>query len=143
MIDPDGGWRPIRSLWGVVVALDLGDPPTHVLEEADIDIEPGTEPGERDQGRSFSLVTAGKASSLGSTFLDEEPDAAALVPSLVARGSTFVPGIAAARIGVHRVCARPLSVGGHSSARYQGSTDCGSRPGTGRGASRPGRQAAG
>ena len=112
VIDPRGGWRPIQSSWGVIVAVDLVDPPTHVLEEADIDIEPATEPDDRDEGESFSLVTAEGASSLGSTFLDVEPDAAALVPSLLARGSSFVPGIATARIGPHRLCARPLSVDG-------------------------------
>jgi glycine/D-amino acid oxidase-like deaminating enzyme len=119
VIDPGGSWRPIRALWGVVVTVALGEPPTHVLEEAEIDIEPGSGPaapaqaGEAGEtGQSFSLVTAAGVSSLGSTFLDDEPDAAALVPSIVARGATFVPGIAAATVGAHRVCARPLSVDG-------------------------------
>ena len=44
VIDPSGAWRPIRSSWGVVVAITLPDPPGHVLEEADIDIEPESEP---------------------------------------------------------------------------------------------------
>jgi len=112
VIDPRGRWRPIQSLWGVIVTIDLADPPAHVLEEADIDIEPGTEPDDRVEGESFSLVTAEGASSLGSTFLVVEPDAAALVPSLLARGTSFVPGIATARIGPHRLCARPLSIDG-------------------------------
>ena len=46
---------------------------------------------------SFSLVTAGGASSLGSTFLDVEPDPAALVPAILARGIGYVPGIASAQ----------------------------------------------
>lgn len=119
VIDPTGAWRPIRSLWGVVVTVAFPDPPTHVLEEAEIDIEPGSgpaEPGETGQangaGHAFSLVTAAGASSLGSTFLDDQPDAAYLVASIVARGASFVPGIASAQIGAHRVCARPLSVDG-------------------------------
>jgi glycine/D-amino acid oxidase-like deaminating enzyme len=119
VIDPSGAWRPIRASWGVVVSVDLPDPPAHVLEEAEIDIEPPGESagphGERgraEAGHSFSLVTAGGTSSLGSTFLDDEPDAAALVPTILARGTTLVPGIAAARIGAHRSCARPLSVDG-------------------------------
>jgi D-amino-acid dehydrogenase len=113
VVDPDGAWRPIRPLWGVVVTVALADPPTHVLEEAEIEIEPGSGRAEApDAGHSFSLITAAGASSLGSTFLDEEPDAAALVPSLAARGATFVPGIAAATLGSHRACARPLSVDG-------------------------------
>ena len=97
--------------------MTLVDPPAHVLEEAGIDIEPEREAAgpkaERGAaGEAFSLVTADGATSLGSTFLDDEPDAAALVPALVARGTTFVPGIAAAQIGAHRVCARPLSIDG-------------------------------
>jgi glycine/D-amino acid oxidase-like deaminating enzyme len=116
VIDPNGVWRPIGSSWGVVVALALADPPTHVLEEAEIDIEPGNEvvdaSGESDAAVAFSLVTASGSSSLGSTFLDDEPDPGALVPSIVGRGTTFVPGIASARIGAHRVCARPQSVDG-------------------------------
>ncbi len=119
VIDPSGAWRPVRSLWGVVATVALPDAPIHVLEEAEIDIEPGSgpaEPGENgtasQAGHAFSLVTAVGASSLGSTFLDEEPDAAALVPSIVARGASFVPSIASAQVGAHRVCARPLSVDG-------------------------------
>lgn len=120
VVDPSGAWRPIVRSWGVVVAVTLPDPPGHVLEEAEIDIEPGSEPaetgdagaGHTDAGRAFSLVTAAGTSSLGSTFLDDEPDAAALVPSIVARGATFIPAIASARVGAHRVCARPLSLDG-------------------------------
>jgi glycine/D-amino acid oxidase-like deaminating enzyme len=89
------------------VTIDLEAPPRHVLEEAEIEIEPGLDEGSG--GVAFSLVTADGSSSLGSTFLDEEPDAAALVPTLVERGRRFVPGLGHARIGAHRTCARPLS----------------------------------
>ena len=114
LIDPSGAWRPIRPSWGVVVGITIADPPRHVLEEAEIEIEPGTEPiGTRGTGgESFSLVTTGGASSLGSTFLDAEPDPGALVPAILARGAGYVPGIASARIEAHRLCARPLSVDG-------------------------------
>lgn len=114
LVDPSGAWRPIRSSWGVVVGVTLADPPGHVLEEAEIEIEPGTEPaGARGAGgESFSLVTAGGTSSLGSTFLDAEPDPGALVSDILARGAGYVPGIASARVGGHRVCARPLSLDG-------------------------------
>ena len=120
LVDPSGAWRPIRSLWGVVVAITLADPPTHVLEEAEIEIEPRSEPedgggidvDDAEPDLAFSLVTAAGASSLGSTFLDDEPDPAALVPSIVARGASFVPAIASAGLGAHRVCARPQSVDG-------------------------------
>jgi glycine/D-amino acid oxidase-like deaminating enzyme len=114
VIDPGGAWRPIASSWGVVVAVALADPPRHVLEEADIEIEPAAqavEPGESEDV-AFSLVTAAGSSSLGSTFLDHEPDPTTLVPAILARGTSFVPGIATATIGAHRVCARPLSIDG-------------------------------
>ena len=113
VIDPRGVWRPIVPSWGVVVAVTLADPPRQVLEEAEIKIEPAgvTAAGESD-AVAFSLVTAAGSSSLGSTFLDDEPDAGALVPAIVARGAAFVPGIASASIVTHRVCARPLSVDG-------------------------------
>lgn len=126
LIDPGGGWRPIGRSWGVIVGVVLPDPPRHVLEEAEIEIEPGSGTSDShpvselpvtsrtgaEPGHSFSLVTADGASSLGSTFLEDEPDAAALVPALVARGLSFVPAIATASLGAHRLCARPLSLDG-------------------------------
>ena len=63
-------------------------------------------------GFSFSLVTAGGRSALGSTFLDDEPDAAELVPRIVERGSAYVPEVGRARDESVRVCARPLSPDG-------------------------------
>lgn len=107
VIDPSGAWRPIRPLWGVVVALELAAPPVHVLEEVAIDA--GIAPGGAAAGVDFSLVTAAGSSSLGSTFLDDEPDAEALVPHLVAHGSRFVPAIAGAPVLGVRSCARPLA----------------------------------
>lgn len=111
LIDPAGAWRPIRPAWGVVVPIALESPPSHVMEEAEISIEPGAEEGS-EAGHAFSLVTAGGASSLGSTFLADEPDPRAIVPSLVRRGTRFVPAIADARLGSPRLCARPLSLDG-------------------------------
>jgi glycine/D-amino acid oxidase-like deaminating enzyme len=110
IVDPSGGWHPISSNWGVVVPITLRDAPRHVMEEAEISIEPGADSG--DIAVAFSLVTAAGASSLGSTFLDDEPDADALVPVLIERGATFVPLIAKAVLGPPRRCARPLSIDG-------------------------------
>jgi len=111
IVDSSGTWRPIVRRWGVVVSLSLASPPTHVLEEAEISIEPGTLEDE-DAGHAFSLVTADGTSSLGSTLLADEPDVDATVPSLIRRGSRFVPAIADAPIGPARLCARPLSIDG-------------------------------
>lgn len=110
LIDPTGGWRPISSLWGVVVEAVLEAPPRHVIEEAWIDIEP-SEAGKAggSQDHAFSLVTAGGRSSVGSTFLADVPDPDAWVPALVERATRFVPAIANAEVGASRACARPLS----------------------------------
>lgn len=110
IVDPSGAWRPIRPLWGVVVAVGLAEPPGHVLEEAAIDAN--IAPGGAAAGLDFSLITAAGSSSLGSTFLDAEPDPGDLVPALVARGARFVPAVAGAPVLGVRACARPLSFDG-------------------------------
>jgi glycine/D-amino acid oxidase-like deaminating enzyme len=107
LVDPGGTWRPIRPQWGVVASVRLTAPPRHVLEEAEIDIEPGA--SEVEPGIAFSLVTAGGASSVGSTFLDDEPDPAALVPAILERAARFVSALGRATVERHRACARPLS----------------------------------
>ncbi len=111
VIDPGGSWRPIQASWGLVASITLAAPPTHILEEAEIDIEPGdaSRSAAVDAGHAFSLVPAGADSTLGSTFLDDEPDPVGVLPSILARGATFVPAVAMAGVRAHRVCARPLS----------------------------------
>ncbi len=110
LLDPGGTWRPIRPIWGVVVSAILESPPRHVLEEAGISIQPGDDAIAA--GVEFSLMTAGGATSIGSTFLAEEPDPRSYVPAIVERATRFVPGVAAARLGAHRMCARPVSLDG-------------------------------
>jgi glycine/D-amino acid oxidase-like deaminating enzyme len=114
LIDPTGSWRPIRPLWGVVVEVELANPPGHVLEEVGVDVEGGipTPHGVSGSDPEFSLVTANGSSSLGSTFLRSEPDRDAMAPRLVKHGATYVPAIAKAAVGASRSCARPLSVDG-------------------------------
>jgi glycine/D-amino acid oxidase-like deaminating enzyme len=124
LVDPSAAWQPIRPIWGVVAQVDLADAPRHVLEEADVDIEPdddgkdmtvsrtdGTDSPDGD-GIEFSLVTAAGASSLGSTFLAREPRAAELAEVLRTRGARFVPGLATAPLVAVRSCARPVSIDG-------------------------------
>jgi glycine oxidase len=112
-----GPWTPavcghplaIASIWGVVAEVRLPDPPRHVVEEAGVEriaADPHAVPA------VFSLVTAGGVSALGSTFLPDEPDPAALAPGLRERGSRFVPALADARLGALRACARPQSADG-------------------------------
>ena len=60
----------------------------------------------------FSIVTAGGVSAVGSTFLPEEPDAAAAAPGLLARGARFLPALAEPGGFRARACPRPQSADG-------------------------------
>jgi glycine oxidase len=105
--DPSGRWQPIAPVWGVNVEVHLAAPPRHALEEAGVEtLMRGGPPS------IFSLVTAEGVSSLGSTFLREEPDPAAFVPLLLERGARFVPALARASPNSVRACARPQSYDG-------------------------------
>lgn len=121
VVDPSGGWRPIRPNWGVVVETLLADPPRHVIEEASMDVALGTGDLAAAAGdivedpaitSETSLVTAGGATAVGSTFLDAEPDPAAWTERILARAATFVPAVAGAPIRETRACARPLAADG-------------------------------
>lgn len=117
LVDPDGEWQPIRPIWGVVAQVALAGAPRHVMEEAGIDIEPDgggddIAGSNAEDGIEFSLVTAGGATSLGSTFLVAEPRPEDLIVAIRARGSRFVPGLASAPLVSVRSCARPVSLDG-------------------------------
>lgn len=105
---PPGAPLPIAPLWGAVVEVHLPDPPRHVLEEVGVE-DVAAAPGES----IFSLVTADGVSTVGSTFLSGEPDAATLAPGLLRAGTAFVPALGDARPSRSRACARPQSVDGH------------------------------
>jgi len=119
LIDPMGGWRPIRASFGVVVEALVADPPRHVIEEADLDVVVGD--GRRDDAAGkpvdrresgFSLVPVGGICAVGSTFLDEEPDLDPWRDRILERGVSFVPRLLDAPIRETRACARPLSLDG-------------------------------
>jgi glycine/D-amino acid oxidase-like deaminating enzyme len=117
LVDPDGEWRPIVPVWGVVAQVELGGAPRHVMEEAGIDIEPDgggddTAGSRAEDGVEFSLITAGGATSLGSTFLAAKPRPDDLIDAIRARGSRFVPALADAPLVGVRSCARPVSLDG-------------------------------
>ena len=121
LVDPSGHWRPIRPLWGVVVETLLASPPGHVIEEAAMDVALGTgevaaaagaAPEDPTSTPETSLVTAGGATAVGSTFLDDEPDPSAWTERILARAATFVPAVADAPIRETRACARPLAADG-------------------------------
>ncbi|HVM30364.1 MAG TPA: FAD-dependent oxidoreductase [Candidatus Limnocylindrales bacterium] len=97
---------PIRPTYGVVVAVRLEDPPRQVLEEIGID------PASAEVPTSFSLVTADGVSSVGSTFMQERPDAAEMQQVLLEAGRRFVPALRGAPVVGVRSCARPVSYDG-------------------------------
>jgi glycine/D-amino acid oxidase-like deaminating enzyme len=109
LADPTNGWRPIVPVWGVNVEVALPDVPRHVLEEAGVE---GITAAPDEVGSVFSLVTARSSTSLGSTFLLDHPDAAAIAPLLVARGTRFLPALERARIVSVRTCGRPQALDG-------------------------------
>ena len=122
LVAPDGGWRPIRAVWGVVAAVGLAAPPRHGLEAIDIEIEPeavnrgasaaSAATGERpsDAGVAFSLIpSAAGTSALGSTFLADEPVSADWVENLRRVGARYVPAVGDSAVRGLRHCARPVS----------------------------------
>jgi D-hydroxyproline dehydrogenase subunit beta len=110
LVDATSAWRPIAPRWGVVVSVGLERPPGHVLEQADIATEPAD--GDPTDGVEFSLVTAGGTSSVGSTFLPDEPEPSAWAPRIIRAVSAFVPEIGRAPVLGYRTCARPQSLDG-------------------------------
>ena len=114
LIDPSGTWRPIAPRWGVVVELELGDAaPTHILEAGAVD-DDGL--GLPEVG--FSLVTAAGRSSLGTTYLREEPDPRGWEPRLREQGARYVPAMAASPTLGLRACARPVAADGRPLAGH-------------------------
>ena len=104
-----GGDSWVKANWGVVAQVRLRNPPRHGIEQAGV--EALTEPGAKPP-KLFSIVTTGEVSAVGSTFTDDEPDAAAVAPTLVKRGARFIPELEHAAIEHVRACARPLAADG-------------------------------
>ena len=107
LVAPGGSWRPIAASWGVNVEVRLAQPPRHVLEQAGVEAIAG--PGGGGLDSIFSIVTAGGVSAVGSTFLPEEPDAAAHAPRLLERGARFLPVLGRVDGFAARACPRPQS----------------------------------
>lgn len=103
LVDPAGRWRPVRPLWGVTVALDgVARPRLPMIDGR----------GERGVASAFCLIPTPGELALGSTWLDDEPDAAAWAPRLLAEATAFWPPAADAVAASTRVCARPASFDG-------------------------------
>jgi glycine/D-amino acid oxidase-like deaminating enzyme len=119
LLDPTGRWAPISPRWGVVVETELEAPPRHVLEEAGIEavLDAGGDAADAagdvtEEGLEFSLVPQAGASSVGSTFLPDEPVPEAWIERILVRATTFVPAVADAPIRGVRCCPRPQSADG-------------------------------
>ncbi len=140
LVDPTGAWRPIVAAVG---RQRRGAPGRRRRAtrwrrwgSSDLVAEPGEPPP------LFSLVTAGDTSSLGSTFLPDEPDAAARRAAACTRAARASCPRSPARRS--RRCApapaRCRPTGGRCWAARPDATTCSSPPATGRGASRSARR---
>jgi glycine/D-amino acid oxidase-like deaminating enzyme len=113
VIDPTGAWAPIRPRWGVVVEIEPETEPRHVLEEAESGVAIGTGAAGEDEPDDdlveFSLVPLPEVTTVGSTFLADEPDPDAWIERILSDATAFVPGVADAPIRGSRACARPQS----------------------------------
>jgi glycine/D-amino acid oxidase-like deaminating enzyme len=115
LVDPSGAWLPIRPTHGVTVQVQVPSAPRHILEEGVVHtvnqpVETG-DPG-NDLESTFSMISVGQTSTIGSTFLPEPPDPDEVAPILLSRGARFVPALGHASALRSRVCARPQSVDG-------------------------------
>jgi glycine/D-amino acid oxidase-like deaminating enzyme len=121
LVDPDGGWSPIHATWGVTLQLRLdGAAPRHIVEEDEVDAinrsaaatARAASGADEEPPSLFSLASAGGISTLGSTFLPDEPDPARIASLLLRRATAFLPAIEGAEVIERRVCARPQSIDG-------------------------------
>jgi glycine/D-amino acid oxidase-like deaminating enzyme len=121
LVDPEGGWRPIRPTYGVTLQLRLGDAaPRHIVEEDEVDAINRADAAtaravEAEDGNPpslFSLASAAGVSTLGSTFLPAEPDPGRIESLLLLRAAAFLPAVTEAEVIGRRTCARPQSVDG-------------------------------
>ena len=123
LLDPSGGWSRIQPTYGVTVQLRLdGAAPGHILEEDDVDgvnraaaataRAAAAAEGDADPPSLFSMASAAGLSTVGSTFLPTEPDAARISPLLLRRAAEYLPAVADAEVVGRRLCARPQSVDG-------------------------------
>jgi glycine/D-amino acid oxidase-like deaminating enzyme len=116
------GWEPIQRTWGVTVQVRLGEAsPRQVVEEDAVDAinrpavaaQAAAAAGSSEPPPSlFSIASAHGISTLGSTFLPDEPDPGPVAQLLRERGARFLPVLAGAEVVGVRRCARPQSLDG-------------------------------
>ena len=109
VVDPSGGWSPIRPLWGVRMDVELLEPLRHVLLDGSVAT---IQSSAAHCDYAFVLIGTGKRASLGATFLTQEPRVEVWAAPLVERGAERFPALRDAVIGPPRLCARPRSFDG-------------------------------
>ncbi len=121
LLDPSGAWAPIHATWGVTLQLRLdGSAPRHIVEEDELDAINRAAAAtaraaagvEGDPPSLFSIASANGISTLGSTFLPDEPDPSLVAPLLLRRAVEFLPAVDGAEVVERRLCARPQSADG-------------------------------
>lgn len=110
---PDAAVAVIRPTFGVTLQIALAEAPHSVLEEGAVHtVNRPVEDGEEAGVKTFSMVSVGGTSTVGSTFLSVAPDPAEVAPSLLENAARFVPAVRGSTILQRRVCARPQSPDG-------------------------------
>lgn len=115
LIDPSGAWLPLRSTYGVTVQVQPPTPTVHVLEEGvvhTVNRPVEVSASGTDMTSTFSMISVGATSTVGSTFLPAAPDPDEVARILLSRGARFVPALREASLLRSRVCARPQSLDG-------------------------------
>ncbi|HET7521556.1 MAG TPA: FAD-dependent oxidoreductase [Candidatus Limnocylindria bacterium] len=104
----------IRPTYGVTLQVSVPDAPRSVLEEGAVHTvnRPVGDDEPNDGLVTFSMVSVGGTSTVGSTFLARAADPTTLAPQLLANGARFVPALAGREVLRSRVCARPQSPDG-------------------------------
>lgn len=113
LLDPSGGWRPIKPTYGVTVQVSMTATPASILEEGAVHTVNRPVDDDAEAGLiTFSMVSVSGLSTVGSTFLSVDPEPGTMAPALLAHGTRFVPALRNAAILRSRVCARPQSIDG-------------------------------
>ena len=122
VVDPGGGWAPIRATWGVTVQLRLADDtPRHIVEEDEVDaINRADAASERalarGRGRSTVAVHPRQRRRCEHARVDVPARRAGpglrIAELLLRRAITWLPAIEDAEVLERRICARPQSIDG-------------------------------
>ena len=99
--------QAVSPQWGVIVLVALPQRPRHPVIEGTV--VRGLTTGRIENEAPFTLLNAPHALAVGSTMLEDEPDARVWTRRLLDQGARFVPSIEQARVQDTLICARPKS----------------------------------